>query len=298
MSDTPITVMIPLGGIGSRFQKEGYTQPKPFVPVLGEAMILKVLRSMKLDEKDAIVIVYNPEFIPTESWDSVKEDYPKLSLVTLPGPTRGAAETVLIGLKGLSRSLRSRPVLLADGDTFYDEDVVGKFREVCKESNAVFYFDDTQPKPMYSYIKTDESGRILEVKEKVKISDKANSGCYCFKSGLELEDNCKKLLDAQQTQLSQDAVGEYYTSGVIARMLEQGSHFVGLQIDPKKYHVVGTPSQLEAWCRAHREETFAKRFWFEIQLRLGFVGFDKANGVYTSEASPLSKLDGGSCLKR
>ena len=28
--------MIPLGGIGSRFQTEGYlTRPKPFIPVLG-----------------------------------------------------------------------------------------------------------------------------------------------------------------------------------------------------------------------------------------------------------------------
>ena len=33
----PLTIMIPLGGIGSRFQREGYTSPKPFVNVLGKA---------------------------------------------------------------------------------------------------------------------------------------------------------------------------------------------------------------------------------------------------------------------
>ena len=45
-----------------------------------------------------------------------------------------------------------------------------------------------------------------QVKEKVKISDHANSGCYCFSSGAELEKQCLSLLDSGSTQLSQDKV--------------------------------------------------------------------------------------------
>ena len=53
MSDGgPLTVMIPLGGLGSRFQKEGYTRPKPFVPVMGKPMILWVLDSLKVRPED------------------------------------------------------------------------------------------------------------------------------------------------------------------------------------------------------------------------------------------------------
>ena len=128
---TPLTVMIPLGGIGSRFQKEGYTRPKPFVSVLGKPMILWVLDSLKLGPQDSLVVVYNPAWMSPKYWEAVIALYPRLQLVELPGATRGAAETVLIGLKGLSRELRKRPVMLADGDCFYGEDIVAKYRAIC-----------------------------------------------------------------------------------------------------------------------------------------------------------------------
>ena len=74
----------------------------------------------------------------------------------------------------------------------------------------MFCFHDTQPKPIYSYVRLmdDESGAILETREKVKISNWANSGCYCFRDGAQLERECCALLAAGSTQLSQDAVGE------------------------------------------------------------------------------------------
>lgn len=47
---------------------------------------------------------------------------------------------------------------------------------------------------MYSYIKTEPDGKITEVKEKVKISDNANSGCYCFAKGEELQKQVRFLV--------------------------------------------------------------------------------------------------------
>ena len=162
----PITVMIPLGGLGSRFQKEGYTRPKPFVQVMGKPMILWVLDSLKLRPQDELVIVYNPDFLSRKYWPIVTATYPRLRFVELPGPTRGAAETVMIGLRGINATLRAQPVMLVDGDAFYDQDIVSMYREVAsKGANGVFYFEDTQPKPMYSYIVFDPSSRrISQVK--------------------------------------------------------------------------------------------------------------------------------------
>ena len=136
--------MIPLGGIGSRFQKEGYEKPKPFVNVLGRPMILWVLDSLSLQPDDTLVIVYNPNWMSPKYWEAVMARYPRLQLIELPGPTRGAAETVLIGLQGLPKRLRSQPVMLVDGDCFYDEDIVATYRTIAPTSNGVFYFTDTQ----------------------------------------------------------------------------------------------------------------------------------------------------------
>ena len=307
----PLTIMVPLGGVGARFQREGYASPKPFVTALGKPMILWVLDSLVLSPADELVIVYNPEFIPTKFWGVVTASYPRLRLVELPGATRGAAETVMIGLRGLPRDLRSRPVMLVDGDTFYGEDIVSKYRAHCATSHGVFYFVDTQPKPIYSYITFEPSSSLItQVKEKVKISDFANSGCYCFMSGTELEAECQvgtpadhlryrlppatptqshdtvtrlglavalssaichlsrqALLDAGSTQLSQDAIGEYYTSGVIAQMIEAGGPFRAIEIQPSQYHVLGTPSQLQAFCRSWREQP-ALRICFDLDNTL------------------------------
>jgi hypothetical protein len=41
-----MNVIVPLGGLGMRFQNEGYTRPKPFVRVLGKEMILWVLGAL------------------------------------------------------------------------------------------------------------------------------------------------------------------------------------------------------------------------------------------------------------
>ena len=49
--------------------------------------------------------------------------------------------------------------------------------------------------------------RLFEIL-KIKISDWANSGCYCFRDGIELERECDALLKAGEMQLSQDKVGE------------------------------------------------------------------------------------------
>ena len=198
----------------------------PFVSVLGKPMIMWVLDSLKLGPNDSLVIVYNPSWMSPKYWGAVRDSYPNLILVELPGPTRGAAETVVIGLHGLPKNLRSQPIMLVDGDCFYDEDIVAQYRSISKRSNGVFFSVDTQPKPIYSYIVFDPAAkRITQVKEKVKISDHANTGCYCFSNGSELMAQCQALLDAGTTQtgnLATHTVGEYYTSGVIAAMIDEG----------------------------------------------------------------------------
>lgn len=253
-----MNVIIPLGGVGSRFQKEGYYQrPKPFIPVLGKPMILWVLDNLNLQPEDSLVIVYNPAWMNMDRFmeEVVKAKYPRCTLVELAGPTRGAAETVLRGLERLPASDIARPVLLADGDTFYTADIVSAFRQVAEtSSNAVFCFSDTQPKPIYSYIRLDAKDDILEVKEKVKISDWANTGCYCFRNGVELSREIESLIASGEKQLSQDLQGEFYTSGVIATMLKRGLPFRAIKLNHNAFHVLGTPEQVVDFCSTWRTQ--------------------------------------------
>ena len=82
--------------------------------------------------------------------------------------------------------------------------------------------------------------------------------------------HCQALLDAGATQtgnLSTHTVGEYYTSGVIGAMIDEGSTFTALQIDPSRMHVLGTPTQLVEWCVRQRAAP-ACRICFDIDNTL------------------------------
>mmetsp|Transcript_22 Transcript_22/g.21 ORF Transcript_22/g.21 Transcript_22/m.21 type:complete len:372 (-) Transcript_22:392-1507(-) len=218
----------------------------------------------------------------------LQKHFPKSILVKLPGPTRGAAETVLFGLEGMPATLRDRPVMLVDGDTIYTYDIVSAYRTVAtKGQSASFVFYDTQPKPIYSYCKTDNDTDMMikKIKEKVKISDWANSGCYCFSNGNTLAKYCKKIISAGEVQLSQDMKGEFYTSGVIAAMLRDGHEFVGLKVDSSKdVHVLGTPAQIKHFCQHIPNEikglTRPYRFVFDLDNTL--VTHPLKAGDYTS----------------
>jgi hypothetical protein len=49
-----MNIIIPLGGVGSRFTVEGYTRPKPLIRVLGKEMIRWVLDSLDLQPADQV----------------------------------------------------------------------------------------------------------------------------------------------------------------------------------------------------------------------------------------------------
>eukprot|EP00450_Noctiluca_scintillans_P032512 CAMPEP_0194543030 /NCGR_PEP_ID=MMETSP0253-20130528/85078_1 /TAXON_ID=2966 /ORGANISM="Noctiluca scintillans" /LENGTH=477 /DNA_ID=CAMNT_0039389737 /DNA_START=833 /DNA_END=2266 /DNA_ORIENTATION=+ len=253
-----MNVVVPLGGIGSRFLAEGFTRPKPFIPILGKPMLLWVLDNITLTDDDTLIIVFNPAFMSLGNFmrEVVGSQYPNTKFVELDGSTRGAAETVLIGLKSLDIE-KGRPTLLLDGDTFYSTDVLSKFRNVAVSHNAIFCFKDTQPNPIYSYVKVDADDGVTEIKEKVKISDFANSGCYCFKDGTQLAAVCEELL-------RQTGDGELYTSHVIASMLEKGEPFKAIEIDVESVHVLGTPAQVQEFCQTWPTQP-QNRFVFDLE---------------------------------
>ena len=121
--------------------------------------------------------------------------------------------------------------------------------------------------------------QITAIKEKVKISDWANTGCYCFRDGQQLLKYCAQIIERGETQLSQDMKGEFYTSGVIKAMLDDGERFEALVLDKEAMHVLGTPSQLKDFCRTWPKPT-AYRVCFDLDNTL--FGPPQRSGDYST----------------
>ena len=161
-------IIIPLGGKGERFRKNGYTTPKALINVFGKPIIFWLLDSLKDLNKDTttIYIPYNKEYEFYRLESLLIKSFPEINFkfLCLEKDTDGAAETINIALKNID--LEDQSIICLDSDNFYKFNIVEKWNE----QNSVFTFTDENTNPIYSYIQLEDEN-IIDIVEKQKISN-------------------------------------------------------------------------------------------------------------------------------
>jgi len=281
-------IIIPIGGIGQRFKENGYNKPKALINIYGKPIISYLLDNLNTDNIDYIFIPYNKEYKNYRFEDLLIKNYPKINFkfLCLENNTRGAAETINIGINNLNEE-RNIPVLCLDSDNFYTTDIISQWNG----ENCIFSFEDEDENenPIYSYVKTNENNEILDIKEKVKISNNACTGGYGFKSIVELKQYTSKIIEEDITQKT-----EFYTSGVIKEMINNGHTFTNKTILHPNFICLGTPLQLKFFynnyptknCINEHVVIKNKRICFDLDNTL--VTFPTVTDDYTS-VKPIEK---------
>jgi beta-phosphoglucomutase-like phosphatase (HAD superfamily)/choline kinase len=241
-----MNIIIPLCGIGKRFQDAGYDLPKPLIKIMGKTMIEQVLDRLDVSANDHIIIIYHQSLDEYQFSTIIRERYPYISLISLDKRTEGAAETVLYGIQRIQD--HHKKTLLIDCDTLYHIPIIENLRTL--HTNATICFEDHDSHPIYSYVNV-KDGRIIEIKEKEKISNYANTGAYFFQDIHELKDYCQDII-----QRNQRYKNEYYISCVIQRMIESGKEFEAIIIKRTQYSSLGTPIELKRYLNRHRSFLF------------------------------------------
>ena len=185
--EASLNVIIPMGGAFSEaFRTAGYSAPKPMIKIAGRPMLLHLLDQLKLRLGDVVwLIIPSDVYLQFQSQLDFKSEYPQadIRVCQFTVQTRGAAETIFIGLQQMSTSELSRRTLCLDCDTLYFSDVLSMLRAAPDGKGMCAYFIDTGTAALYSYLRLDESdGAVMEVREKDAISDLANIGAYGFAS--------------------------------------------------------------------------------------------------------------------
>ncbi len=239
-------LIIPLGGLGTRFKNVGYKLPKPLINVLGKPILYWLLdnlefRSVKIKK---ILIPYNYELYKYHFESELIKEYPNLSFSFLPLQinTEGAAETIKITLSTLLDENKDEdcPILSLDGDNFYTCDILQKWNG----KNKIFVFEDNSKEAIYSYIQEDhQKNKITNIMEKEKISDKACTGAYGFSSWKNLLKYCSNIIENNIRQKN-----EYYTSTVIKKMIEEDYVFQSSLINIENFICLGTPLHVRIFC--------------------------------------------------
>ena len=279
-------ILIPIGGLGTRFKDNDYYSPKTLINIFGEPIIFHLINNLNTDNKTLLYIIYNHEYEKYRFQDMLKKNYAEIhfKFYHLLYNTEGAAETINVALKNLNLTY-DLPILCLDSDNFYTENIIQKWNK----QNGILYFEDFSEKPIYSYIECDSYEKIIDIKEKEKISNKACCGGYGFSSYKQLLHYTQKILD--ENFKFKD---EFYTSSCIKRMLQDKIVFYGIKINKENYHCLGTPLQLKQFynnmpsysCYNLEKKIKTLRFCFDLDNTL--VTYPKIPDDYSS-VEPIEK---------
>ena len=102
-----------MAGAGSRFSKQGYLKPKPFIDVMGKPMIVRVMENLAFKNAKFILIA-RKEHLESESAliEEINEKY-NVIFISIDKLTEGAACTILYARKYINNDT---PLLLANSD--------------------------------------------------------------------------------------------------------------------------------------------------------------------------------------
>ena len=272
-------IIIPLGGLGSRFSNANYHLPKPLINVLGKPILFWLLDNLSVKSNQLIYIPYNNVLSNYNFEDILRRHYSHLNIqfLKLEKDTDGAAHTMKIALDAID--IPDIPIISIDGDNFYTDDILSKW----DKKNGIFYFNDTNQSPIYSYIELEGScSKVVNIIEKSKISDNACCGVYAFESYKTLLAYCNYILNNKIKDKN-----EYYLSTVIKQLLVDKYIFTGYQVSNDHYHCLGTPLLVRLFCsKNQRNITKPKRYCFDLDNTL--VSFPKIKNDYTT-VEPVEK---------
>ncbi|MGY1623513.1 glycosyltransferase family 2 protein [Geodermatophilus sp. SYSU D00965] len=236
-----LQVLMPMGGLGTRFRKVGVTTPKPLIEVDGAPMFQRALRSFApwTGEKTVTVVVRADDDREHGLARQVLAAEPSADIVLLDHDTRGAVETCLEARDSLDPD---QPLVIMDCDIAFDSPeyfrVLAQAAQTRDVDGLLLSFRSTEPR--YSFAEVGPDGLVVRTAEKQAISSDALMGVYSFTSARVFLEAADRLM-AKQIDA---AMPEYYVSLVFNELITSGRR-VGLVRGD--FYCFGTPEELAAY---------------------------------------------------
>lgn len=236
-----------MGGRGFRFKQAGYSEPKPFVNVLGKPMIKRVLDLFP--QTWPTVCVVNTEDYFDKHLSFIQSERPQVQFAKIAPNNGGPMQTVIAGLEVIPDN---QPVFVTYcdyGQVWDAEDFVNFVDK--NESDICFvgyrgFHAHYLTSNMYCYAKT-EGHIITDIKEKESFSknredDFASTGGYYFKSAKLLKE---AIIEQQKQNLSWN--GEFFTSLAAKALMNVRTDLKVHAYEINKFFQWGTPEDLKAF---------------------------------------------------
>lgn len=232
-----ITVIITMAGLGSRFRKAGYQVPKYMIEAKG-----KTLFEWSIDS----ILDYNP-YVSKYIFVARKEDnsngfihekcrlngIENVEIVGIDYLTDGQATTCMLAMPYCEEDV---PVLVYNIDTYVEPRGI-KYSDISGDGHIPCFHAEGDH---WSFVRLNEKGKVVEVREKKRISDNCTLGAYYFSSaGL-----YQRLYEEYYSDESRRERNEKYIAPLYNLMIEKGMEVTISIVPAEMVHVLGTPEEL------------------------------------------------------
>ena len=234
-----LEIVITMGGLGSRFRKAGYDMPKYMITAKGKSLFEWSLLSLAGYMERAAQIIFiamKDEKYDVESFITTKCDVLKIEkyrIILLDYLTDGQATTALLANQYWNQE---NGLLIYNIDTYVEPGAMNS--RALRGDGFIPCF--TAAGDHWSFVRLDETGKVVEIKEKIRISDHCTLGAYYFKTCKLYEELYKEFYRQQQHSVK----GERYVAPLYDYLLQKGGKIYISDVPAEKVHVLGTPEEL------------------------------------------------------
>ena len=231
-----------MAGRGSRFANEGYTLPKPLIPVHGKPMIQCVVENLAPMCEHRFIFVCQSQHVKAYHLNELLNDIaPNCEIIETDGVTEGAACSVMLAKDLIDNDDQ---LMIANSDQWIDIDIDDYIEYMNGNNLAGLIMTMKADDPKWSFVGFDLNGRVNKVIEKEVISNEATVGIYNFRKG---SDFCYAVREMINQELRVN--GEYYVAPAYNILLEKGANIDIFNIgeESKGMYGLGIPSDLESF---------------------------------------------------
>ena len=243
------TNIIPMAGLGKRFEDKGYKQSKPLIEVSGNPMFYNVIKNLPSSKENILIIrsdLKSKELISKK----IKKLPNNFFLKEIYHKTQGQACTVIEGLKDFEKKyILSDPIVITacDSGIIYNKK---KYNKILNDNTVDIiiwcyrgYTNAIRYPEMYGWV-NEINDKVLDVSVKKPLSnpktDPVIIGTFTFKKKKSLYSSAEKIFK-NNIRVN----GEFYVDSCINEAIQLGYKCKIFEVDA--YLCWGTPNDLQTF---------------------------------------------------
>lgn len=235
-----MTIVITMGGLGSRFREAGYTVPKYQIEAKGKTLFelsMISLTGFSNVTKQYIFLVRKEDntsnFIENQC---IALGINNISIIELEKLTDGQATTAMLASNIWEKE---DSLLIYNIDTYVEANQMNQTQISGDGFIPCFHGEGDH----WSFVQVGQDGNAIHVAEKKRISNHCTLGAYYFKSCGLYEDLYQEYYQDNES----NSLSEKYVAPLYQHLIDRGGLVKICSIDKEYVHVLGTPEELEEW---------------------------------------------------